>query len=148
MTQFHQTALAVLELDQNMNNQFYKPKRLSSIWQVEILNLSMLFRANIRNDVWPSPGAGCLIPTETFKRKRLHLLVIYFLKKMKKPLVPTKKSIAPVSNYESFKSSNGNILKAITTFIIRVLYLPLTTGCSECHLIPYFDDPVHHVTEM
>lgn len=77
----------------------------------------MLFRANMCNDVWPSPGAGCLIPTEIFKLKRLHLLIIYFLKKMKKSLVPTK-NISPVSNSESFKSSNDNILKAVTTFII------------------------------
>lgn len=101
----------------------------------------------MRNGVWPSPGAGCLIPTEIFKLKRLHLLVIYFLKKLKKPLGPTK-SISPISNCESFKFLNVNILKAITTSIIRVLYLPLTTGYSERHLISYFDAPVYQVPGM
>ena len=113
---------------------------------MEILNLSMLFRANIRNDVWPSPGAGCLIPTETFKRKRLHLLVIYFLKKMKKPLVPTKKKYCSriqqwkfqVVKWQYLESNNHihhpSAIPASHHWLLRVSpYTLLWWPCTSCH---------------
>lgn len=88
-----------------------------------------------------------LIPMETFNLKRLHLLVIYFLKKMKKSLFSTNDS-SPVSSCESFKSSNRNVLKAITSFIMQVLYPTRSTGYSKCHLISYFGAHVYYVAGM
>lgn len=106
--------------------------------------------------IWSQHSQWCLafprcwlsdIPMETFNLKRLHLLVIYFLKKMKKSLFSTNDS-SPVSSCESFKSSNRNVLKAITSFILQVLYPTHSTGHSKCHLIAYFGDRVYFVTGM
>lgn len=79
---------------------------------------------------WPSPGAGCLIPTETFNLKRLNLVIIYFPKKMKKSFFFFFFYIgenSSVPNGKCIKPLNGNILKAIITFIFQVLPLPLVT---------------------